>query len=302
MKVFSTLFIFLILTVNVKAELRFNTHIDSVEQIDYLARQRKCKIIGFTGIALTHAALYQLWYKGYPSSSFHFFNDNHEWLQMDKFGHMYSSYYLGVAGIEAAKWSGVPVKHQWKWALFGSFFQDPIEIWDGFSSAWGASAGDLLANTLGTALVAGQHALWQEQKVKMKFSYSPSVYPKTRPNVLGSNFQESLLKDYNAQTYWLSYFPKIKKQKFVGFSLGYGADGMLGGDDNIWTDQQGMIQNYSHVNRYRQYYLALDFNFKAIKTKRESLKLLFYILDGIKFPSPALEFSQNKFKAHWLKF
>ena len=37
---------------------------------------------------------YQLWYKDYEQSSFHFFNDNPQWLQMDKFGHAYSTYTL----------------------------------------------------------------------------------------------------------------------------------------------------------------------------------------------------------------
>ena len=30
-------------------------------------------------------------------SNFHFINDNKEWLQMDKIGHMSVSYYSGVA-------------------------------------------------------------------------------------------------------------------------------------------------------------------------------------------------------------
>jgi hypothetical protein len=32
----------------------------------------------------TLAGLAVLWYAGYPQSSFHFINDNGEWLQMDK--------------------------------------------------------------------------------------------------------------------------------------------------------------------------------------------------------------------------
>ena len=42
------------------------------------------EIIGYTG---TMVVLNNLWYKDYPRSSFHWFNDNQQWLQMDKMGH-----------------------------------------------------------------------------------------------------------------------------------------------------------------------------------------------------------------------
>ncbi len=266
-------------------------------------REHLCYAVGLGGTALTHLALYQLWYKGYPSSRFHFFNDNNEWLQMDKAGHMFSSYYLGIAGIEAAKWAGIPEHKQWKWALFGSIFQDPIEIWDGFSAGWGASAGDLAANTLGTILSAGQHAIWKEQKFILKYSYSPSSFAQQRPNTLGSTPAERIIKDYNAQTYWLCYSPVKKKNlEWLGLAAGYGAEGMLGGDDNIWTDKNGVVHDHSSTKRYRQYYLALDYNLTKIKTSNQTLRTLLFLLNCIKLPSPTLEFSNNGLKAYWLKF
>src|SRR4051812_47188739 len=36
--------------------------------------------------------LYSAWYKGYRQTGFHFFNDDDEWLQMDKSGHLFNSY------------------------------------------------------------------------------------------------------------------------------------------------------------------------------------------------------------------
>ena len=272
------------------------------DTLNYKQKQNLAYTVGIGGTAVVHAGLYKLWYSGYPQSKFHFFNDNHEWLQMDKFGHCFSSYYLGLAGIEAAKWAGVPKNKQWKWALFGSIFQDPIEIWDGFSSAWGASVGDLAANSFGTLLSAGQEAIWHEQKIKMKFSYSASNYASIRPNTLGSNFNERLLKDYNAQTYWLCYSPLKNKAQWLGLGIGYGADGMLGGDDNIWIDKNLVVQDYSNVKRYRQYYLSLDFNLSKIKTKKKGIKTLLFVLNCIKLPAPALEFSQGRIIGHWLKF
>jgi hypothetical protein len=134
-------------------------------------------------------------------------------------------------------------------------------------------------------------------------SYTPSRYARIRPNVLGSNLQESLLKDYNAQTYWLCYSPlKRKGWEWLGLGLGYGADGMVGGHDNVWVDKNNAVHNDNDITRYRQYYIALDYNLTKIKTNNKTLKTLFFIFNCIKLPSPALEFSQGKFKGHWLKF
>jgi len=279
----------------------FSTNHISDDTVNFKKRQRICYAVGLGGTALAHLGLSQLWYKDYPKSKFHFFNDNKEWLQMDKCGHAFSSYYLGLTGIEAAKWAGVPKNKQWKWALFGSIFQDPIEIWDGFSAGWGSSAGDLAANTFGTILSAGQHALWQEQKIKLKFSYHPTQFAEIRPNVLGKTWNEQLLKDYNGQTYWLTYSP-IKKTKWIGFAIGYSASGMVGGEDNIWTDKNYFVQDYSHIQRYRQYYLSLDIDLTQIKTKSTTLKTLFFLANCIKLPAPALEFSRNRLRGYWLYF
>jgi uncharacterized protein YfiM (DUF2279 family) len=255
---------------------------ETSDTLTYSQKKRLCYGIGLGGTALVHAGLYQLWYKGYPSTPFHFFNDNHEWLQMDKLGHSFSSYYLGLSGLEAAKRIGVPANKRWQWAIFGSIFQDPIELWDGISEAWGASAGDLMANTFGTVLSAGQEALWHEQKVKMKYSYSPSEFAVIRPNMLGSNLPERMLKDYNAQTYWLTYSPFNKtKLRGLGFAFGYGANGMVGGDDNIWEDAKGQFYDRSDIVRYRQYYLGLDYDLTKIRTNNPHIKTLLFVLNCI---------------------
>ena len=47
--------------------------------------------------------LNSLWYKDFPKSDFHFFNDNNEWLQMDKVGHATTAYYVGKFGINCHK-------------------------------------------------------------------------------------------------------------------------------------------------------------------------------------------------------
>ena len=57
-------------------------------------------------------SLNQLWYADYPKSDFHFINDNAEWLQMDKAGHVFSSYQLGRFSKELFHWSGMSRKNQ----------------------------------------------------------------------------------------------------------------------------------------------------------------------------------------------
>lgn len=275
---------------------------DSLSNLNH-KRQKAALYTGLGGTVLLHSALYQMWYKDYPGSSFHFFNDNKEWLQMDKIGHSYSAYYLSLTGIEVSKWAGVKKKNQWKWGLYGLIFQTPIEVFDGFSSGWGASSGDLIANTLGSGLCIAQHALWNEQKIYMKYSFTPSVYSTIRPNVLGKTYTNQMLKDYNGQTYWLTYSPfKNPKINYLGFAFGYGANGLIGGFENKWTGSNNIQNDKTDIERYRQFYWSLDINFSKIKTKNKFLKKAFFVLNCIKIPSPALEFSRGKFRGHWMKF
>ena len=119
------------------------------------------------------------------------------------------------------------------------FFLRLFEILDGFSAEWGASAGDLIANTAGTALFIGQQLGWNDQRFYLKWSYHPNRISRNCPRNmeltnLGKNDLESILKDYNGQTYWLSgniksFLPK--RSKFPGWlnvAVGYGGEGMLG--------------------------------------------------------------------------
>ena len=130
-----------------------------------------------------------------------------------------------------------------------------------------------------------------------------SKYAQYRPNVLGKNFQESLLKDYNAQTYWLSaniasFLKKDTKfPRWLNVAFGYGGDGMIGGTSNPMTDAAG--NSLPVFNRSRQYYLSLDVELSRIKTKYPFLNTLFKTIGFIKFPAPALEFHQIEgLKAH----
>jgi hypothetical protein len=86
-------------------------------------------------------------------------------------------------------------------------------------------------------------------------------------------------------------------------SIGTGAEGMFGARENISRDANGNITfNRPDIKRYRQWYLAPDIDLTKIKTKSKFLKMTFGILNIVKFPMPALEFSDGKFRFNAISF
>ena len=119
---------------------------------------------------------------------------------------------------------------------------------------------------------------------------------------MGNGFFEEFLKDYNGQTYWLSgnihsFFKDSKVPKWLNVAVGYGAEGMLVGD-NESVDNLGITQNPK-----RQFYLSLDVDLSRIKTNSHLLKSILEVLNVIKVPFQALELDSNgKLKAHPVYF
>lgn len=273
---------------------------------DTLNKKRQNTVI-VTETALASATLLglnQIWYADYPRSKFHFINDNNEWLQMDKVGHMYSAYHLGRFGSEMLNWSGADQKKQLIYgAGLGFAFLTAVEVLDGYSSQWGASPGDIIANATGTGLYVSQELLWKEQRIIPKFSFHTTQYASMRPNLLGKSLNEQILKDYNGQTYWLSvnvhsFAKESKIPKWLNVAFGYGADGMISG--NVHDDIPISVEN---PERYHQFFLSFDMNLAKIDTKSHFLKTIFSVFNTIKIPAPTLEYSANKgFKAHALYF
>ena len=279
---------------SIRAQSKFESFLTPSDTLNK-KRQNTIIVTEATLASVTLLGLNQLWYADYPRSNFHFINDNNEWLQMDKVGHMYSAYHLGRFGAEMMNWSGANQKNQLVYgATLGFAFLTAVEVLDGFSSEWGASSGDIIANATGTALYVSQELLWREQRITPKFSFHTTHYANLRPESLGSSLNEQLLKDYNGQTYWLSvnlhsFAKETKIPKWLNVAFGYGADGMLTG--NLQNDNVNSIQN---PERFRQFYLSLDVNLAKIDTKSHFLKTIFSIFNTIKIPAPTLEYSANK--------
>jgi hypothetical protein len=240
------------------------------------------------------AALSQVWYDDYEKSDFHFINDNAQWLQMDKAGHVFSAYHMGRFGYEALAWSGVSEKDRLIYgSTLGFVFLSTVEVFDGFSSEWGASAGDMAANAAGTALFVSQQLWWKEQRIIPKFSFHTTPYASARPQVLGSAVSEQVLKDYNGQTYWLSgnvhsFFKSSKIPKWLNLAFGYGAEGMITGEDRLVN-----TVFLPESTRFRQYYLSFDVDLSKIETKSHLLKTIFSVFNTIKIPAPTLEISEK---------
>jgi len=256
--------------------------------------RRNAVIITETSLAtLTLIGLNKLWYNDFPRSKFHTIDDSNEWLQMDKFGHVFSAYQLGKAGADILNWSGVSKKNQLIYgSTLGFTFLTAVEIFDGYSKEWGFSWSDIAANAAGTGLYIGQELLWKEQRIVLKYSFHRTKYAKQRPDILGENLLQEALKDYNGQTYWLSanlnsFIKDSKLPKWLNLAIGYGADGMVSGTneivDNLFTNQ----------NRIRQYYISFDVNLTRIRTESNLLKTIFSIINVIKIPMPTIEFNSN---------
>lgn len=245
---------------------------------------------------ITASGLYNLWYRDFPKSEFKWFNDNDEWLQMDKVGHMYGAYQQARWGHYLLRESGMEDNKALWWSTGLSYaFQSTIEVFDGMSEEWGASWGDILANTAGSAMILAQHHYWLDQRILMKFSYQPSRFATYRPSALGGSHLERVFKDYNGQIYWLSanlysFSRKDNPRIFpwLNVALGYSAHGMLGGSSNVVQNKDGTSTDYSFVPRQRQFYLSLDVDWSKVETDKKWKKVSLFLLNSIKVPAPTL--------------
>jgi hypothetical protein len=168
------------------------------------------------------------------------------------------------------------------------------------------------ANGIGASLFTAQQLIHQEQRIQLKFSTFPKRH--TAPelearaaNLFGNSVPERMLKDYNAQTYWVSFNLKSLFQKqvpgWLNVAVGYGAKGLYGGFENKATDENGMIVfDRSDIKRLRQWYLSPDIDWTKIKTNKLAFKTLFSILNMIKVPAPAIEWRSGKLQGHWIFF
>ena len=287
--------------------------------------------VGYVGLTF---GFNELWYKDYPRSNFHFFDDSQEWNQMDKVGHLCTAYYQSRIAGDVYQWTGI--KHR-KAALLGAgtgmLLQTTLEMLDGFSAEWGFSPTDELANLGGCSLYLSQELAWREQRISFKISshgrpsslkdvkltsvnnpLATTTLEARAAALYGTAPQEILIKDYNTMTMWTSvniwsFLPNRETSRFptwLNVAVGYGAENLYRGENAYdWTDKQGnrFELNSLEYPRYRQVFLAPDIDFTKIKTKSHLLKFVFKGLSVFKFPMPTLEYNTTgKFVFHPIYF
>ena len=271
-------------------------------------RGRLTKVIVVESVITTATmiGLHYLWYKKFPRSRFHLFNDNGEWMLMDKIGHAATGYNVSAIQYDMMRWSGVDNRTaSWVGGLTAFGLQTLVELFDGYSSQWGFSPGDMLANFSGAALFVGQQLTWGEQRARLKFSFHKTLYSGYSKSELGSNRWQRWLKDYNGQTYWLSVNPasflrsNTSFPSYLNVAIGYGAEGMLAARSNPTAINGKPVPEFPRVRRWL---LSPDIDFKKIHPGDKPQALL-SLPSILKVPAPALEWKKTTgTRFHWIYF
>ncbi|MEJ7913559.1 MAG: hypothetical protein WKF70_10420, partial [Chitinophagaceae bacterium] len=105
-----------------------------VSQESELPNRGRVKLIAavhITGYAGTMFLLGQAWYKNYPRTGFHVFNDSKEWLQLDKAGHVWTAYNIAKYSKGLWSWAGMTDrKAAWLGGISSMGYQTILEYLD----------------------------------------------------------------------------------------------------------------------------------------------------------------------------
>ena len=242
----------------------------------------------------------EVWYKNYARSDFHFFDDLKEWNGMDKIGHACTSYQLNKVSHSLFKKNNIK-KPLLKSSVYTFGYMLGVELLDGYSTEWGFSIYDVIGNGLGTILYTFQERKFKNQPFKIKFSSNKSTYASCRPSLLGENRLQQILKDYNGQTYWLTFNynelwnKRIKLFDYIDFAFGYSIDGFTGGHNNPEISSCNcLISNCNNLKRTSQFIFSVDLNTSKIKNKHPILGKFLLPFDIVKIPFPAFILNNSK--------
>jgi hypothetical protein len=113
------------------------------------------------------------------------------------------------------------------------------------------------------------------------------------------------LKDYNGQTYWLSFNPFLfsthsKFPKWLCLSFGYSVDAKLVGNSESYIYTIGSDQ-ITYLSK-RQFLASLDIDFSRIPAKKPWVKTILKQLNYVKIPFPALILQNGKLQGKALYF
>lgn len=235
------------------------------------------------GMVATHIYQENGWWKN-NQRSFHFREDLHYGLGVDKLGHFYGASALTFMLSEGLQWAGLAKTEALLWGAGTSIlFQTYMETRDGFS-AWGFDRVDFAANVTGALYPVAQHHSPFLKNVNLKFSYHPSDLL-NNPGGIGFAGQEHIIfDDYEGQTIWLSLnvnnvLPAHAEPfwpDWLALSIGYGARDVAG------------------ANPHGVLFLGLDYDMKNIIPQESGfLRTLAEALNFIRFPAPAVRISPS---------
>lgn len=264
-------------------------------------------------------ALEKIWYSQYQKSNFHFFDDRGEWNDMDKYGHVFAAWMLSNQAFQTCRWTGLKNgTAAWTAAGISLLTLGTMEILDGFSARWGFSPADMGCNIVGAAFFTWQQITRKKQSVRLKYSLSPPsipdrlIYPKgggppvsltqRSGSLFGKSLLHRILKDYNAQTIWVSIpvhplFPALPNlPEWLNLAAGVGAGNLFGGFENQWKKGNLLYQIQDpKLDRFRQYFFSVDINWeKLVRVKPPLLRLLLQLVNFLKIPAPTLEINTHR--------
>ena len=115
------------------------------------------------------------WYRLYPRSGFHWFDDRGEWIQIDK-AVIFTAPILKLYGLtNCCAWTGLDNKHSALSAFFiGLGFETKSKYGMVFQPNGALHGAILTANLIGASLATIQYLVWEEQRIMCKFSYNPN--------------------------------------------------------------------------------------------------------------------------------
>ena len=141
-------------------------------------RIRGVVVANVVGYGAIMYGLSAAWYKGYPKSKMHSFDDNGEWLQIDKIGHALGAYAESNASTEVWRWTGIARKKRiLLGGLSGAAYQTIIEVLDGYNAEWGWSWGDFGANIFCFGIFVYVLQTFLKNSVQMHFGCTCNIYP-----------------------------------------------------------------------------------------------------------------------------
>jgi len=232
---------------------------------------------GVTSVAFVYAYGIEntMWWKG-RKSPFHF-NWQQDWtyaMGSDKFGHFFFGSVISTVYSQVFEWCGFERdKSVLYGALFAFGYQTFLEVRDGFSSEYGFSWGDFLANVLGESLPYWKNKYPFLRDLKFKIS----LYPSERFRH-GSN--RHIIDDYESIYDWISYpLYKILPANFSRFIPRF---------INIAIGHSVKKLDLPNA-RHHEFYIGLDWNLEELSGDCWLLKVVKKDLNFYRLPAPAVK-------------